>query len=142
MHVLIIEDSAADAMMLWYAFDELKANYTSQLAQDGAEAIQILEEIAVGHDARPDLILLDLNLPKRTGHEVLAVVKGNERLQTIPVIVLSASKSPSDISSAYRAGANSYLAKPLDLDSTIDLVRLMQRYWFDDANLRPDAIVT
>lgn len=138
MHVLIVEDSPADAMLLWYGLEQVDGDYTSQLVRDGAEAIRVLEEIAAGNGTRPDLILLDLSLPTRTGHEVLAMIKGNERLQTIPVIVLSASQSPSDVSSAYRAGANSYLAKPGDLESAIDLVRLVQRYWFHAANLPSD----
>ena len=139
LHVLIIEDNSADVMALWYAFEEVQANYTSQLARNGVEAIQILEDVAAGRSARPDLIFLDLNLPMRTGHEVLALAKGDKRLQTIPVVVLSSSPSPSDVSSAYNAGASSYLRKPGDLDAMVDLVPIVQRYWFHIANLRPEA---
>jgi CheY-like chemotaxis protein len=84
---------------------------------------------------RPDLILLDLNLPRLNGHAVLQRLKQNRELCTIPVVILTSSRLPSDILAAYRHGANSYLPKPTSLDEAFDLVRTLEHYWLDLALL-------
>lgn len=79
----------------------------------------------------PDLIFLDLNLPKRSGHELLVFIRADARLRSIPVVILSSSQAPSDILSAYSNGANSYFPKPKDLQATLDLMRTVEHYWLE-----------
>ena len=81
------------------------------------------------------MIFLDLNLPKRNGHEVLATIKADERLRSIPVVLLSSSQAPADIAGAYKRRANSYLQKPTNLDATVNLMRTVEHYWLELAYL-------
>jgi CheY-like chemotaxis protein len=133
--MLLVEDNPADVVLLKYGLEEAEAAYDLQVAKDGEEAASILRDIKASNDIRPDLILLDLNLPKRSGHEVLAIVKADTWLRFIPVVILSSSEAPSDIMSAYGHGANSYLRKPSSLDESLDLIRTVEHYWLNLALL-------
>lgn len=131
--LLLVEDNPADAMLLETALNEVSAGCRLHVAIDGEQAVQYLL-----HDKpvnRPDLILLDLNLPRMHGHEVLRLIKTNNDLHTIPVVVLTSSLAPSDIARAYSSGANSYIQKPQDIDTTYDLARTIHHYWMDVVSL-------
>jgi two-component system, chemotaxis family, response regulator Rcp1 len=129
--LLLVEDNPGDVLLLKIGLEGAKATYRLHVAEDGEQAIQLL----AGELHRPDLILLDLNLPKRTGHEVLKFIKGHKRFQVTPVVVLTSSSSPLDIATAYQFGANSYLQKPTSIDETLDLIRTIEHYWLDLAML-------
>jgi chemotaxis family two-component system response regulator Rcp1 len=131
IHLLLVEDNPADAKLLEFALQEGQAKYQLSLALDGQQALEYLQ----GEQNRPDLILLDLNLPRLNGHQVLRALKADPRLRAIPVVVLTSSRAPSDILEAYGQGASSYLAKPVSLDETFDLVRTIEHYWLDLALL-------
>ena len=129
-NVLLVEDNPADAMLMETALSEVN-QCSLHLACDGEEAIQYLLKKDAGLTGRPDLILLDLNLPRVHGHEVLRIIKSDDDLKTIPVVILTSSRAQSDITGAYRSGANSYLEKPADLEATYDLARTIHHYWLD-----------
>lgn len=130
IRLLLVEDNPSDVMLLQYGLDEAQSTYSLQVAVDGEEAARTLERIsAAGNGERPDLIFLDLNLPKRDGHELLAIIKTDPRLSSIPVVILSSSEAPSDVLSAYRNGANTYLSKPRSLEDMLDMMRTIEHYW-------------
>jgi two-component system, chemotaxis family, response regulator Rcp1 len=134
--LFLVEDNPADAMLVEIGLENTRAAYTLEVAKDGAEAIEFL--LQMGKDrgcSRPDLILLDLNLPRVTGQEVLRMIKGDPNLQAIPVIVLSSSSEQSDVVTAYRCGANSYLQKRASIEETFDLMGTLRHYWLDFAVL-------
>lgn len=133
--LLLVEDNPADAMLLETALNEVSTRCRLHLALDGEQALRYL--LHEGPANRPDLILLDLNLPRVHGHELLRLIKTNNDLHTIPVVILTSSRAPSDIARAYSSGANSYIQKPPDLDATYDLARTIHHYWLDLVSL-PD----
>jgi two-component system, chemotaxis family, response regulator Rcp1 len=135
VRLLLVEDNPSDVMLVQYGLDEAEATYTLQVAGDGDQAVDILCGLGASLDSLPDLIFLDLNLPKRSGHEVLTFIKADDNLRLIPVVVLSSSLSRDDIVKAYSYGANSYLQKPADIDGTLDLLRTVEHYWLDLAVL-------
>ncbi|MGH9584035.1 MAG: response regulator, partial [Bryobacteraceae bacterium] len=115
--LLIIEDNPGDVRLLEEAFRELEANIHIQVAHDGAEGLEMVLESNRQHSTkRPDLILLDLNLPKISGHDVLTRLKSNPLTARIPVIVLTSSRAEADVRRAYESHANAYLKKPSTLD--------------------------
>ena len=136
LRLLLVEDNPADAMLVEVGLESTEAAYTLEVAKDGAEAIELLKQIGQNDiSAHPDLILLDLNLPKVTGQEVLLMIKAHPSLQAIPVIVLSSSSEQSDVMAAYRHGASSYLRKRASIDETFDLMGTLRHYWVDFALL-------
>jgi chemotaxis family two-component system response regulator Rcp1 len=138
MEILLIEDNPGDVRLLEEAFRELRADVRLQIAKDGAEGIHLIED-AQGQQANqgrnatkmPDLILLDLNLPKVNGHDVLARIKSNPGTRRIPVIVLTSSRAASDVHLAYDSHANAYLKKPTNLDELIRAVGQIKSFWMD-----------
>ena len=139
LHVLLVEDSPTDAMMIGEIFAEADVRNGLHVVEDGMQALQFLRREAPFHEApRPDLILLDLQLPCKNGQEVLAEIKADERLRSIPVVVLSSSRDERDIAGAYRAFANSYVAKPIDYEDFADAVRLIERFWLGLATRAED----
>src|SRR5436190_21539875 len=117
-------------MMIGEILAEADVRNGLHVVEDGMQALQFLRREAPFHDApRPDLILLDLQLPRKNGQEVLAEIKTDERLRPIPVVVLSSSRDERDIGGAYGAFANSYVAQPIDYADCAATVRLMQRFW-------------
>ncbi|HVL95839.1 MAG TPA: response regulator [Solirubrobacteraceae bacterium] len=135
--ILVVDDSAADVRLLREALREGEVQAEVDAAADGAEAIGRLRS---GAD-RPDLILLDLNLPRVSGREVLEAVKTDPALASIPVIVLSTSASPADIAHCYAQHANAYLVKPLYLDEFGELVRALDLFWLRLAHLPDRSLV-
>jgi len=128
--ILLIEDNPADVLLIREAFKEVRLRNRISVAGDGEQALQYLQKQAPFADVgRPDLILLDLHLPKRSGREVLAEIKNDPDLAEIPVIILTTSSEDEDIHQAYRLHANCYLTKPVDIDSFLTLVRGIDDFW-------------
>jgi two-component system, chemotaxis family, response regulator Rcp1 len=135
VHLLIIEDNPGDVRLLEEAFDELRANVQIQVAKDGAEGIQFIARASQNKNGTPDLILLDLNLPKVSGHEVLAKIKSDPHTRHIPVIVLTSSRAESDVHRAYQSHANAYLRKPSTLEGLLNTARDVKNFWMETAIL-------
>jgi two-component system, chemotaxis family, response regulator Rcp1 len=139
--VLLVEDSPGDARLMQ---EVLRGTDNSlHLASDGAEAMALLTRRAgYVHAPRPDLILLDLNLPKMNGHAVLAHIKEDPNLKTIPTVILSTSDSEADIPQSYRLKANCYLCKPVQLEAFESLVKSINDFWLSAAKLPHQTQVT
>ena len=127
--ILLVEDSVADAKLVELALEEAGSTSEVLRAEDGADALRKLDAIVAGDIARPDLVLLDINLPRVNGFEVLRRVKGEPVLRTMPVVVFSTSRSDVDVAAAYALGASSYVVKPVDLHRFMDVVRSIEAYW-------------
>lgn len=134
IRILIIEDNPGDVRLLKDALKELKAPVDIRVAPDGAEGLRIIYN-SNGDAWHPDLIFLDLNLPKIGGHEVLARLKDDPDKRLIPVIVLSSSRAENDINRAYEAHANAYIRKPTSLDDLMNAVRGLKSFWIDTVRL-------
>ena len=131
IEVLLVEDNAGDVRLTEEALKEGKLAVNLTVARDGLEATEILHQ-RNGHAnaIRPDLILLDLNLPKMDGRQVLQEIKNDPKLMRIPVVVLTTSEADSDILTTYGSHANCYITKPVDMDRFIDIVKLLEEFWF------------
>jgi CheY-like chemotaxis protein len=130
IEVLLVEDDPGDVVLITEAFEHNKVNNRLQVVADGVEALQYLRcEPPFEHCAVPDLILLDLNLPRKDGREVLAEVKADERLRRIPVVVLTTSKAEEDVLRSYDLHANAYVTKPVDFDRFIEVVRQIDEFF-------------
>ncbi|HAD81685.1 MAG: response regulator [Candidatus Edwardsbacteria bacterium RIFOXYD12_FULL_50_11] len=130
IEVLLVEDSPADVRLTKEALKEEKLHITLQVVNDGVEAMEYLrQEGKYSKAVRPDLILLDLNLPKKDGREVLKEIKGDDNLRSIPVVVLTTSKSEADIIKVYDLHANCYITKPLDLNQFSTVVKSIENFW-------------
>jgi chemotaxis family two-component system response regulator Rcp1 len=128
--VLLVEDSPGDARLTQEAFRGINRSVLLLVASDGVEAMAFLRrEGRYVHAPRPDLILLDLNLPKMDGREVLAHIKGDDSLKTIPAVILTTSESEADIEKCYQLRANCYLRKPVQLDEFENLVKSINDFW-------------
>jgi len=141
MHVLLVDDSPGDVRLTREAFRDAGAAITLHVAADGVEAIAFLERAdANGLAPRPDLILLDLNLPRMDGREVLARIKSDPALRTIPTVILTTSGAPADVARCYELQANCYLIKPVQLDRFESLVESVNDFWLTKARLpqQPD----
>lgn len=134
--ILLVEDSPTDALMIREILAQATVPNALHVVDDGLQALAFLRRANGYADApRPDLILLDLKLPRKNGQEVLAEIKTDERLRTIPVVVLTSSHDQSDVISAYRHYANSYVTKPVDYARFAEAVRLIERFWLELATL-------
>ena len=134
--VLLVEDSPGDVRLTREAFRSANPAIRLHVAVDGVEALEFLGQKGVHAEApRPDLILLDLNLPRMDGREVLRHIRSNESLRTIPTVILTTSDSEIDINQSYSLHANSYLSKPVQLDAFEDLVKSINEFWFRQAKL-------
>lgn len=134
--VLLVEDSAAEARLAREALREVSSAVQLHVASDGVHAMEFLRRQGAYHDApRPRLVLLDLNLPRKDGREVLRDIKGDDDLRSIPVVILTTSQAQSDILRAYELFANCYIQKPLELDGFIEIVKSIHRYWLEMAEL-------
>ncbi len=128
--VLLVEDDPGDTLMIREAFEDNKVRNTLSCVTDGVEAMRFLRREGEFADApRPDLILLDLNLPRKDGREVLGEIKGDERLATIPVVVLTTSQAEEDVLRSYKLHANAYVTKPVDFDRFIEVVRQIDEFF-------------
>jgi two-component system, chemotaxis family, response regulator Rcp1 len=134
--ILLVEDNPSDVRLTVEAMKEGKVESDLTVVGDGEEALEFLNRTGNHQDAvRPDLILLDLNLPKRSGHEVLAEIKSSPDLKSIPVVVLTTSSDEDDIQGTYELHANCYITKPADLDQFIGVVRQIDEFWLHVACL-------
>jgi CheY-like chemotaxis protein len=138
IEILLVEDNPGDARLAIEAFKECANGVAHNLhhVEDGVEAMDFLRRRGEHADAvRPDIILLDLNLPRKDGREVLTEVKADECLKRIPVLVLTTSQAERDILDTYNLHANGYVMKPLDLDEFADVVDSIKAFWFATAKL-------
>jgi chemotaxis family two-component system response regulator Rcp1 len=136
--ILLIEDSPGDVRLTREAFRGVEDVLVFHVASDGMEAVSFLRREGVhGYAPRPDLILLDLNLPRMDGREVLSVIKQDDDLKSIPTVVLTTSVAEADIEAAYQHRANCYLAKPVEFDAFERLVRSISVFWLTMVRLPP-----
>ena len=137
--ILMVEDNPGDVRLVQEALNDAKVRNPMEVVQDGVEALAFLRRTGQYANApRPDLILLDLNLPRKDGREVLAEIKADERLRRIPVVVLTSSAAELDILKAYNLHANAYVTKPVDLDQFIKVVKSIEDFWLEIVKLPPD----
>jgi two-component system, chemotaxis family, response regulator Rcp1 len=140
IEVLLVEDSPGDVRLTLEAFKDAKVHVNLSVASDGAEAMAFLEHKGEHADApRPDLILLDLNLPKKDGREVLEEIKEHPGLKSIPVVILTTSASEADILRSYRLHANCYITKPVGLEGFIKVVSSIDNFWLSVVKLPSEA---
>jgi chemotaxis family two-component system response regulator Rcp1 len=138
VEILLVEDNAGDVRLTREALREGKVYSNLHWAKDGVEALEFLRREGNHADApRPDIILLDLNLPKKDGREVLAVIKSDDQLMQIPVVVLTTSKAEEDVLRSYALHANCFITKPVDLDKFILVVKSIDRFWLSVVTLPP-----
>ncbi|MDX1420721.1 MAG: response regulator [Rubricoccaceae bacterium] len=140
VEILLVEDSPGDVQLTIEALRDAKVSTHLHVAQDGEEALAFLRH-AEGFEEvpRPDLVLLDLNLPKKSGHEVLTEIKQDPDLRRIPVVILSTSDSEDDVLAAYDQNANCYVTKPVDLDRFWEVVRSIDQFWLSFVKLPSTA---
>jgi len=138
--ILLVEDNVGDARLAKEALKESKLKNDLHIVGDGIDAMDFLHGKGKFLNApRPDLILLDLNLPKKDGREVLAEIKNDIDLKRIPVVILTISKAEEDILKTYNLHANCYITKPLDLDQFMKVVRSIEDFWLTIVKLPPDG---
>ena len=138
IEILLVEDNPAAVRLTREALKEEKINNSLSVAKDGIEALAFLRrEGAYEKAVRPDLILLDLNLPRKDGREVLKEIKEDENLKCIPVVVLTVSEAESDILKTYNLHANCYITKPIDLSQFSRVVKSIQDFWLTIVKLPP-----
>lgn len=138
VEILLVEDNPGDMRLTKEALQEGKVYSNLHWAKDGVEALEFLQRQGKFTDVpRPDIILLDLNLPRKDGREVLSIIKGDERLRNIPVVVLTTSKAEEDVLRSYELHANCYVTKPVDLEKFITVVQSIDRFWLTVVTLPP-----
>ncbi len=136
IRVLLVEDNPGDVDLTRETLEEGKVQVNLSIAYDGVDAIEQLQTaVAAGADALPDLVLLDLNLPRRSGRDVLAHMRSEPLLRRVPVVVLTSSDAERDIVSSYELGANCYVTKPVGLEQFETIVRSIEDFWFVVARL-------
>lgn len=141
MNILLVEDNEGDIELTERAFKRGKLASTLSVTHDGVEAIEYLSRQGkFGDAAKPDLVLLDLNMPRMGGRKFLEIVKQDEKLKSIPVIVLTSSSAPKDIQESYDRHANCYILKPFDTEKFTDMVKQVEGFWVNLAQL-PDKAV-
>lgn len=139
IEILLVEDSPSDVMLTREALDEARLINTIHVVEDGVKALDFLHGRGEFAEApRPDLVLLDLNLPRKNGIEVLTEVKSDPVLKSIPVIVLTTSSAEEDILRSYEHHANSYVVKPVGFDDFIQAVHSIKHFWFSVVTLPPE----
>ena len=136
--VLLVEDNPGDVLLTTEALKEAKLHLTLSVVSDGVQALDFLyRRDPYGEAPRPDLMLLDLNMPRKDGREVLAEIKGDPDLRGIPVVVLTTSRAEQDIVRTYNLHANAYVTKPVDLAQFIAIVHAINQFWFTIVTLPP-----
>ena len=138
--ILLVEDNPGDVRLTREALKEGKVLNTLHVVGDGIEALEFLKhEGKYAKGVHPDIILLDLNLPRMDGREVLEKIKSNPKLRRIPVVILTTSKSEEDIIKSYDLHANCFITKPVDLDQFITVIKSVEEFWFTIVKLPPDG---
>ena len=139
IEILLVEDNPGDARLTLEALKENKVSNHLHIVKDGVEAMAFLRhEGKYANAPRPDIILLDLNMPRKDGREVLTEIKGNESLRRIPVVILTTSQAEEDILRSYDLHANCYVTKPVDLEQFIKVVQSIEAFWLTIVKLPPD----
>jgi chemotaxis family two-component system response regulator Rcp1 len=137
--ILLVEDNPGDVRLTKEALRDAKVLNKIFVAKDGVEAMEFLRKEGAFTDRHtPDLILLDLNLPRKDGREVLAEIKEDPKLKHIPVVILTSSKADEDILKAYNLHANCYITKPVDLNGFVEIMHSMEEFWFTIVKLPPE----
>jgi len=138
IEVLLVEDNIGDVRLTQEALKEGRLLVNLTVARDGIEAMDILhQQNSYAGATRPDLVLLDLNLPRKDGREVLREIKADPALKTIPVVILTTSEADADVRATYGAHANCYITKPVDMDRFFEIVKMLEEFWFTIVKL-PD----
>ena len=132
IEILLVEDNPADVRLTVEALKEARVRNRLRVARDGIEAMAMLRSDSA---PRPDLILLDLNLPRKDGREVLQEIKQDETLRHIPVVILTTSQAEQDILQCYRLRANAFVTKPVEIDQFFQVVRSMEQFWLEVVKL-------
>jgi chemotaxis family two-component system response regulator Rcp1 len=136
VEILLVEDNPGDALLTRQAFADSRIPCRISVARDGVEGLAYLrQEAGFAQAVMPDLILLDLNMPRKDGRELLADIKQDPQLRRIPVIVLTTSNADNDVLRSYNLHANAYITKPIDLDQFVDIVRAIEEFWFSIVTL-------
>lgn len=130
IHILLVEDNEGDILLTTEALEDSKVINQVTVMRDGEAAIDFFETLGL-NDQRPDLVLLDINLPKKSGHEVLRYIKKSERHNQIPVIMLTTSSAERDILSAYKHYANCYITKPIDVAEFMGAIAKIEEFWIN-----------
>jgi CheY-like chemotaxis protein len=132
----MVEDSPTDVLITREAIEQARVINTLHVVENGEEALDFLrKEGKHGTAPRPDLVLLDWNLPRKSGHEVLGEIKSDQDLKAIPVVILTSSRADVDVLKAYGLHANCYITKPMDFSSFVELVTSLNHFWFSTATL-------
>ncbi len=140
IEILLVEDNPGDVRLTKESLRESKIHNNLSVAEDGEQALAFLRREGAYRDApRPDIILLDLNLPKKDGREVLAEIKADPMLRRIPVVVLTMSKAEEDILNVYDLHANCFITKPIDLNEFMETVKTFEDFWFTIVRLPRDG---
>jgi CheY-like chemotaxis protein len=140
VEILLVEDSAADVLLTRETFIEFNIVNSLHVVEDGVEALAFLhQEGKYASALRPDLILLDLNLPRKNGREVLAEIKANPKFRAIPVIILTTSHSEQDVLEAYDQHANCYIVKPVGFENFVEAMKTIRQFWFNIVTLPPEV---
>ena len=128
LHILLVEDNEGDILLTTEALEDIKMHIKLSVVKDGKEAIDFMNKQAADPDAETlNLVLLDVNIPKKNGHEVLKYIKGNKILKHIPVVMLTTSSSQRDVDMAYKNAASSYIIKPLEANDLVAVVDLLEK---------------
>ncbi len=135
LKLLLVEDCPSDVWLIREALKQSSLPIQLTLAEDGVQAMEHMEKAAEGKVPRPDLILLDLNLPRKNGREVLSEIKASVLHRQTPVLMMSSSRSEEDIRECYELNANCYITKPASLDSYLEVVKAIEEFWFSVAQL-------
>jgi two-component system, chemotaxis family, response regulator Rcp1 len=136
IEILLVEDNPGDVRLTKEALKDARVRNNLHVARDGVDAMAFLRREETHADAvRPDLVLLDLNLPRKNGREVLSDIKNDPALCHIPVVVLTTSQSDNDITESYRLGANAYVSKPVDLQQFLHVVSSIKEFWLEIVKL-------
>jgi two-component system, chemotaxis family, response regulator Rcp1 len=139
INILLVEDNPGDVRLTKEAMRDSKVRNNLEVVEDGVEALAFLHKDGpFAGFFRPDLILLDLNLPRKSGLEVLQEIKADESLKRIPVVILTTSQAEKDIVKSYDLHANAYITKPVDLDQFIAVVKAIEGFWLEIVKLPPD----
>ncbi|MBX9693643.1 MAG: response regulator [Cyanobacteria bacterium] len=136
--ILLVEDSLADARLILEVFKEEKISVDVDVVRDGEEAMSYLNRLdKYGDKTKPDLILLDLNMPRKDGREVLAELKEDPKLKTIPVVILTTSQSEEDILRSYKLQASCYVTKPIDFEQFTKIIKSIDCFWLSAVRYPP-----
>ena len=137
--ILVVDDEPIDVNIMKRSFVNSKILNTITVARDGVEAMQILKKEGPFKNAKkPDLIVLDLNMPKKNGHQVLKEIRADPGLKSIPVVIMTTSNTEEDITKSYQEGVSCYIQKPLDLDKFKEIVKSIENFWFTLVTLPTD----